>query len=403
MRHSFKRAGVACGTLLASAALALSTATGALGANTALIIGGISAGSMSDILMKPLLDNKFVNQKRVNVQWPAEAAPFSGDITLGSSITQGITNLNNGITAQLGQLGAGEKVTVVGLSAGSLVVNEVLRGLSTNANAPDKSELTFILVADSSRQKLIDKARYSSRDDYTYQPPPDVKYDVIVVTGEYDGLADRPDRWWNFLALANSMAGSFLVHVPMMYTTDPQVLIDEAAATGGTSKRVWTETNSLGGKTTHVLIPTATLPLVQMFPSLKPREAELKAKIDAGYERNDVVNASAMRMLAAAPAEVEEADDSTDDSRSDANAVKDEDDVAADVHKRKDTVKGDDEAAVKEDAEAAEAELQDAAEAEAAEADADAADDSDSSDDSSSNDSEPSDSAANDSVASDSE
>ncbi|NVN48815.1 hypothetical protein HLY00_235 [Mycolicibacterium hippocampi] len=304
MRTTFRKAGVACGTLVASVALAFSTATGALGANTALVIGGISAGTMSDLLMKPLLDYKFRDQQRVNVQWPAEAAPFSGDITLGESISQGITNLNAGISTQLAQLEAGEKVTVVGLSAGSLVVNEVLRGLATNANAPDKSQLTFVLVADSSRQKLIDKARYSSRDDYTYQPPPEVKYDIIVVTGEYDGLADRPDRWWNLLALANSIAGSVLVHVPMMYTTDPQVLIDEAEASGG-SKWVWKETNSLGGTTTHVLIPTAKLPLVQMFPFLAPREAELKAKIDQGYSRNDE-DTTAMRTLASTPDALED-------------------------------------------------------------------------------------------------
>lgn len=301
MRVVFRKAGIACGTLVASAALAFSSATGALAANTALVIGGISAGSMSDLLMKPLLDYKFDDQKRVNVQWPAEAAPFQGDITLGASIATGITNMTASINTQLAQLQAGEKVTVVGLSAGSLVVNEVLRNLATSSTAPDKSKLTFIVVADSSRQKLIDKARYSARDDYTYQPPPEVEYDVIVVTGEYDGLADRPDRWWNFTALMNSIAGSFLVHVPMMYTTDPQTLIDEANANGGTSKWVWSETNSLGGTTTHVLIPTKKLPLVQMFPSLAAREAELKAKVDAGYSRNDVDNTANRAIASAAP------------------------------------------------------------------------------------------------------
>lgn len=103
---------------------------------------------------------------------------------------------------------------MVGLSAGSLVVNEVLRQMDADPDAPDKNEITFIVVADSSRQSLIDKARYDPRFDYTYQPAPETKYDIIVVTGEYDGMADFPDRWWNLLAVANAVAGSIFVHVP---------------------------------------------------------------------------------------------------------------------------------------------------------------------------------------------
>ncbi|BBX71375.1 hypothetical protein MPSYJ_48360 [Mycolicibacterium psychrotolerans] len=72
---------------------------------------------------------------------------------------------------------------MVGLSAGSLVVNEVLRQMDADPDAPGKNEITFIVVADSSRQSLIDKARYDPRFDYTYQPAPETKYDIIVVTG----------------------------------------------------------------------------------------------------------------------------------------------------------------------------------------------------------------------------
>ena len=41
--------------------------------------------------------------------------------------------------------------------------------------------------------------------------------------------------------------------------------------------------NIKGGTTTHYLVPTKVLPLVQVMPFLKSREAELKAKIDKGY------------------------------------------------------------------------------------------------------------------------
>lgn len=304
MRISVRKAGIACCTIFASAAVALSTATPALAASSALVIGGISTPSLSDTLMSPLLGGALKNQQRVSVNWPAQAGPMTGanDLTLGASIRQGQTNLNAQITAALGRLAKdangnyvkGEKVTVVGLSAGSLVVNEVLRKLATDANAPGKDQITFVVVADSSRQKLIDDARYNKKYDYTYQPAPETKYDVVVVTGEYDGMADFPDRWWNALAIANAVAGSLFVHVPVMYADLSKV----------PAKNIDVDVNAKGGTTTHYLVPTEKLPLVRMFPSLAAQEAELKAKIDKGYSRNDVPAGALRTLVATAPAVV---------------------------------------------------------------------------------------------------
>lgn len=296
MRTTIRKVGVACGAAFASTALALSTATTAPGANTALVVGGISVPHMSDILMKPLLGGELQNQTRVSIRWPAEAGPTTGDndMSLGDSIAVGITNLNTGLDSALAQLRAGEKVTVVGLSAGSLVVGEVLRQLDADAEAPDKDQLTFILVADSSRQKLLDRARYNSRHDYTFRPPPDTKYDITVVTGEYDGMADFPDRWWNFVSVANALVGAALVHVPAMYRPldDPDNIIT-------------TDTNKEGGTTTNILVATKKLPLVQMFSFLAPYEAQLKEMVDRGYKRNDASNV-ARTALMAAPAVAED-------------------------------------------------------------------------------------------------
>ncbi len=114
-------------------------------------------------------------------------------------------------------------------------------------------------------------------------------FDVVVVTGEYDGFADFPDRPWNALAVANAMAGAIVVHVPVMYGG-----LDSVPA-----KNISVDVNAKGGTTTHYLVPTATLPLVQLNPRLKPREAELKAKIDAGYSRNDVVKTTTVSSFAA--------------------------------------------------------------------------------------------------------
>lgn len=290
-----RKTGVVCGTVFASAALALSSSSLGQAANTALVIGGISTPSMADALMSPLLGGKFKDQQRVSVKWPAQAGPMTGkgDLTLGASIAQGATNLNAQIDAALAQLKSGEKVTVVGLSAGSLVVNEILRELDESADAPGKDKITFVVVADSSRQKVISRTRYNANLDYTYQTAPETKYDIIVVTGEYDGMADFPDRL-NLLAIVNAVAGGIFVHIPVMYADLSKV----------PARNISVEMNSEGGTTTHYLVPAEKLPLVRLFPSLANREAELKAKIDAAYSRNDVVAVSAPKaaVFAAAPA-----------------------------------------------------------------------------------------------------
>ncbi|AFM17542.1 membrane protein involved in colicin uptake [Mycolicibacterium chubuense NBB4] len=304
MRTSFRKAGVACGAAFAAALVALSGSGAATASNSALIIGGIDIPSMSDLLMAQLLGGEFKGQERVSINWPAQAGPITGpnDMTLGDSIDVGVANLTAAINTALGKLDRdangnvinGEKVTVVGLSAGSLVVNEVMRNMIASGDLPDPSDITFIVAEDSSRQELIkDSTKYSSKLDYTYQPAPITPYDIVVVTGEYDGMADFPDRPWNLLAVANAMAGAIVVHVPVMFTDLSKV----------PAENVTVDVNAKGGTTTHYLVPTATLPLVQMMPFLKPMEAQLRAKIDKGYSRNDPAPATTKALAASSVAE----------------------------------------------------------------------------------------------------
>ncbi|WP_260758965.1 PE-PPE domain-containing protein [Mycobacterium sp. SMC-4] len=248
--------------------------------------------------MSNLLNKRFANDIREDIKWPAQATPYTGrnHLTLGQSIAQGQATLYERV------LNAEQPVTVVGLSAGSLVVDEVMRMLLENPElAPSKDNLTFIIVADSSRQKFINQVKYNARFDYTYQPAPIVPYDVIVVTGEYDGFADFPDRPWNFLAVINAYAGVITEHVPTAFANLDAV----------PESNITVDINILGGKTTHYLVPAATLPLVKLMPWLKSREASLKATIDKAYKRNDdKSNAAASRVaVSRAAAPVETADE----------------------------------------------------------------------------------------------
>ena len=308
MRVGIRKAGVACGSLVASALLAFSSPSWA--SSSALVIGGLDTPQLHDIIMAQILGDLTHGQERVSVNWPAEAGPYtgSGDMTLGQSIAVGIDNLNAEIAAALGRLTRdengnvvnGEKVTVIGLSAGSLVTTEVLRQMAADPNAVGADEISFYLVADSSRQELIKDSKYNPKYDYTYQPAPDTVYDTHVVTGEFDGLADMPDRWWNLTAVVNAMAGAIVVHIPVMFAD-----LDDVPA-----ENITVKTNALGGTTTHYLVPTEELPLVTLLPFLKPMEESLRASVERGYKRYDDVP-SAARTASVATVAAEPAEDTT--------------------------------------------------------------------------------------------
>lgn len=269
--------GIALATAGCAVTLSMSTAIAADAANKALMVNGMGAGNLPDIAMAAILNGAFKNYSRQNVPWPQQAGPITGktDMTLSQSVDKGADNLDVALKAALDQLKPGEHVTLVGLSAGALVVDEELKRLVASSSAPDKSRLNVVVIADSSRA-LFNKNRFDKNLNYQYTTPVPTQYDTTVVTGQYDGFADPPDRP-NALAVANAIAGSQLVHIPSMLTDLSKVPVANITKT----------TNSLGGVTTSYLIPTPTLPLVMLNPKLKPQEAKLRKTIDAAYSRND--------------------------------------------------------------------------------------------------------------------
>lgn len=280
MRTSTRSIGLVLASAGCAAALALSSTAPAEAANKALMVNGLAAGQLTDIAMANILGGMFGGKGyvRQNVPWPQQARPVTGfdSLSLTDSVAQGVVNLDTELTKALAQLAPGESVTIVGLSAGALVVNDEVRKLASDPNAPDKSQLKIVVVADSSRVGF-NKNRYDGIIGYQYRVPAETKYDTIAVFAEYDGFADFPDRWWNFLAVANALAGTIVQHVPTMLTDLSTVPESNVTVT----------TNSLGGVTTSYLIPAKRLPLVLLLPFLAPQEADLKTTIDSAYIRND--------------------------------------------------------------------------------------------------------------------
>lgn len=276
------------------AALALATAGPAEAANTALMVNGIAGGTgIPDLVMANVLGGMFSSYDRQNISWPEQARPVTGpnSLRLSESIDQGAANLDAALRSALAQLGPGEHVTLVGLSAGALVVDEEMRRLAADPDAPDKNLVNVVVAGDSSRM-LFNKNRYDAILRYKYTPPVDTRYDTTVVTAQYDGFADFPDRPANVVAIANAIAGMVIEHVPHMLTGLSTVPASNITVT----------TNSMGGVTTSYLAPATHLPLVKLIPALAPQEARLKKIVDAAYRRNDVTSTAAAPTAAAVAA-----------------------------------------------------------------------------------------------------
>ena len=271
MRVVIRRAGVVVIAMVAALVLAVTTTTRSASAATALMVGGILQSNLSDSTMSSILAGAYTDKS--GTDWVRRNVPWSGSPLLGWSIPEATTNLY-----QLIMDTPGPK-TVVGMSAGSLAAEEVLRRLPSDPMSPDPTELNFVLIADSSRQPFFTDAGgpLTTLLGYVFQAPAETRYTVTVVTYEYDGNADLPDRLWNGLAMANAMAGAFLLH-------NATFLVDLSTVP---TENITTTYNSVGGKTTTYLIPSKTLPLVQLNPWLAPIEPWLKQQVDAGYTRND--------------------------------------------------------------------------------------------------------------------
>lgn len=286
------------GVAVVTVGMALSAATAADAANKVLMVNGLGAGDLGPLAMSAILGGAYSgsNYVRENVSWPAQAKPVVGkNYTLTQSVDIGAANLDAAIAKSLA---AGDTVTVIGLSAGALVVDQEIGKLDAQANAPDKSKLSFVVIADSARSNF-NKNRYDATIGYQYKTPAESKYNVTVVTGQYDGYADFPDKP-NPTAIANAMAGSQIVHIPSML----------APLSAVPASNITVRTNAKGGVTTSYLVPTKTLPLVTLNPKLAPQEAALRKTIDAAYNRTSkdagpvapVAQAPAVAPVAQAPA-----------------------------------------------------------------------------------------------------
>lgn len=267
---------------------------------TVLAMGGIGYETIDQDLMKRVLAGYFADEENlVGLPWPGQMAPWNGTLTLDQSVAVGLENMDAAIRST-----PGPKI-VAGASGTTLVVDEQMRRLADDPTAPPADELSFVVLGDANRGAFKQfQGMTLPIFDYTVPEIPVTKYDVMVFAGEYDGIADWPDRSWNLLAVLNAMAGS-----GMLQQIIPQQIVDEfeLEAYGSVhydamfadlaqvpKENITTVVNAKGGVTTTYLVPTSDLPILRPLKAkgvpqdvIDTLEKVLRPIIDSGYARND--------------------------------------------------------------------------------------------------------------------
>ena len=265
------------GTAFAASSLLLAPTTFAAGSTngvTALLVGGEgSYAQLTEEQMVTAFGGYFANyDQRISV-------PFPGDAEFAVSIPEGSDNLYNAIYAHQADLGT--PLTIGGVSKGAPSVVDVLYRLMADAadaedgmNPPGRQHMTVAIYGAPNKVFFLG---------VKYQPLPETPWNTMIVSAEYDGIADFPDNPFNVLALLNAVAGAEIRHV-------------DAAFYDVNNNPVYyrVDTNSLGAETTTVVIPTDRLPLLEdMYESdfwdpgyVRWLEKVLRPIIDSAYKRH---------------------------------------------------------------------------------------------------------------------
>ncbi|CAN3130448.1 PE-PPE domain-containing protein [Mycobacterium sp. smrl_JER01] len=233
-------------------------------ATTALLVGGAGEYAvLTDEQMATALGGYFKDYTRVNVPFPGLPDEFEYTLQVGAD------NLYAAVYSTPGPK------TIGGVSLGAPVVIEVLRRLKDDPNAPAAGELNAAMHGAMSPIWYM----FSG---VKRQEIPETVYDVITVRAEYDGIADWPDNWFNPLAVVNALMGAQQLHVASAFFDISEIPPQYITKT----------TNSLGGTTTSILIPTPILPLLRPMADhgVSPKMIEfldsiLRPMVDSGYWR----------------------------------------------------------------------------------------------------------------------
>lgn len=254
--------------------------TATAGAATTLYVPGTApspqkAGTVSLAWMGP--STALFGSTATQIGYPASLYPFEGTMALDPSVAQGAKALNAAIRA----IPAGQPIEVIGVSQGDVVLSVEQRSLL--ANPPANTDITFVRFADpTSPTGILGRNAGLRLPGLTFVSTPETPYNTVVITRQYDGIADWPADQLNILADINAVLGGVYFHNQANYGGDLSKL---------PASDVTTTTNSLGATTTTYLIPdTGLLPILIPLQSLgvskqflNAIEGPLKQIIDSAY------------------------------------------------------------------------------------------------------------------------
>jgi hypothetical protein len=231
--------------------------------------------------MAALLAGRYAGDTLINVDYPASVWPLTfdrptlgGSVRIGADMTENLLKTTSGVR------------TVVGISQGAMVADEVQRQLANDPHAPAPDQVSFVMIADPTRPggflSLLPTGTYIPILDFRTGRPPDSQYDSTVIVQQYDGVADFPDRPWNVISVANALMGVSYYHLPPDYYLHVQIPLGTGVST----------TSLKGGTTTTYLIPSPGLPLTKPLRDfgvpaqvVDRLDDTLRPVVDAGYSR----------------------------------------------------------------------------------------------------------------------
>jgi diacyltrehalose acyltransferase len=219
----------------------------------------------------------------------AQYTPESG---YGQGLTEGVTDLNQGITQQLAD---GNKVVVFGYSESTAVATQEMINLDNLPadQQPNPADLQFVLVED------VDNPDGGTLESSSIPglslpvTPADTPYTTDIYTIEYSGASDFPQYPLNLVADLNALSAFVDLH-PFLEPGYPTTFNPSELA-GAVQ-----EPTSPGydGATEYFLIPTQNLPLLdglRDIPGVGPALADLiqpdlRVIVDLGYNWTGYAN-----------------------------------------------------------------------------------------------------------------
>jgi hypothetical protein len=288
-RTALRKLAVAAAGIGAAAIIAAPRAF----ADTAIIVDGATPCTCDVNYAANYYDSKAVT-KYVVVDYPHGFPAGPGDLTVDQRVAVGQQNLDAAIRQAMINDPNG-KITVIGLSEGSMVVDAELAKLANDPNAPSSKHLSFIEISPLDRGVFAQypPGTYVGTSvlaiggfggyGYTVPPTPVTNYNLAVITGQYDGWADPPQNGLNILADLNAYLGAQSVHGDVAFSNPADVPAQDITVT----------TNDAGGTTTSYFVPTAQLPLTQPLRAYLPGflvdgiDSALRPIIDSAYNRAD--------------------------------------------------------------------------------------------------------------------